>query len=153
MRWKWIVGIIAAVCVVLLIVVYIIAASYDYNTLKPLITKTAKDFTGRDLTLGGDINLGIGFPPTLEVNDVAFQNAPWGSQPQMAQLKKLQVKVAILPLIRGDIDVNRLILVEPVFLLEVNKSGKSNLDFEVPQKAEPPKTEDKSDENGRALFK
>ena len=153
MRWKWIVGIIAAVCVVLLIVVYIIAASYDYNTLKPLITKTAKDFTGRDLTLGGDINLGIGFPPTLEVNDVAFQNAPWGSQPQMAQLKKLQVKVAILPLIRGDIDVNRLILVEPVFLLEVNKSGKSNLDFEVPHKAEPPKTEDKSDENGRTLFK
>ena len=153
MRWKWIVGIIAAVCVVLLIVVYIIAASYDYNTLKPLITKTAKDFTGRDLTLGGDINLGIGFPPTLEVNDVAFQNAPWGSQPQMAQLKKLQVKVAILPLIRGDIDVNRLILVEPVFLLEVNKSGKSNLDFEVPHKADPPKTEDKSDENGRTLFK
>ena len=52
MRWKWIVGIAATVCVVLLVVVYIIAASYDYNSLKPLITKTVKDFTGRDLTLG-----------------------------------------------------------------------------------------------------
>jgi len=81
MRWKWIVGIIAAVFVVLLVVVYIIAASYDYNKLKPLVTDAAREYTGRELTLGGDINLTIGFPPTLEVNDIAFQNAPWGSQP------------------------------------------------------------------------
>jgi uncharacterized protein involved in outer membrane biogenesis len=153
MRWKWIVGIAAAVCVVLLVVAYIIAVSYDYNTLKPLITKTVKDFTGRDLTLGGDIDLGIGLPPTLEVNDIAFQNAPWGSQPQMARFKKLQVQVSILPLIRGNIDVNRLILIEPVVFFEVNKSGESNLEFEVPQKAKTPKPEKKTDEKGRSLFK
>ncbi len=90
MRWKWILGILAAVGVVLLLVVYIIAASYDYNKLKPLITKTVKEFTGRELTLGGDIDLKIGLHPTLEVNNVTFQNAPWGSQPQMAQIKRFE---------------------------------------------------------------
>ena len=119
MRWKWIVGIIAAICVVLLVVAYIIAASYDYNKLKPLITRTVKDFTGRELTIGGDFDLKIGLPPSLEVHNVAFQNAAWGSQPQMARFKKLQVSVSLLPLIRGNIDVNRLILTEPVLSLEV----------------------------------
>ena len=144
MRLKWILGIIAAVSVGVLVVAYIIAASYDYNKLKPLITDTTREYTGRELTMGGDVDLKIGLPPTLEVNDVTFQNAAWGSQPQMARLKKLQVKVSILPLIRGNLTVNNLILVEPVFLLETNKSGQSNLDFDVAKKAESPKAEEKT---------
>ncbi len=144
MRWKWILGIIAAAFVVLLVVVYIIAASYDYNKLKPLITDTTKEFTGRELTLGGDIDLKIGWPPTLEAQELAFQNASWGSQPQMARLKKLQVRVAIFPLLAGNLIVKRLVLIEPEFLLETNKSGKSNLDFEVAQKTESPQAEKKT---------
>ena len=146
MRWKWILGIIAAVIVGVLVVVAIILASYDYNKLKPLITDTSREYTGRELTMGGDVDLLIGLPPTLEVNDVAFQNAPWGSQPQMARLKKLRVQVAIIPLIRGNLTVKQLILEEPVFLLEINKSGKSNLDFNVAKKTAPPKVEEKTDD-------
>jgi len=52
MRWKWILGILAAVLVGMLVVAYIIAASYDYNRLKPLITDMTKEYTGRVLTLG-----------------------------------------------------------------------------------------------------
>jgi uncharacterized protein involved in outer membrane biogenesis len=152
MRWKWIVGIIAAAFVVLLVVVYIIAASYDFNSLKPLITDAAREYTGRELTMGGDIDLTIGFPPTLEVHDIAFQNASWGSQPQMAQLKKIQVKISILPLIRGNVNVDRLILIEPKFLLEVNKSGKSNLDFNVAKKAESPEAEEKASSDSLMPF-
>jgi len=152
MRWKWILGILAAVVAVLLVVVYIIAASYDYNKLKPLITDTTKEYTGRELTMGGDVDLKIGLPPTLEVNDVAFQNATWGSQPQMARLKKLQVKVSILPLIRGNIHVNHLIMLEPKFLLEVDKSGKSNLDFDFPKKAESQKPAEKTEGEGQTYF-
>ena len=152
MRWKWVIGILAAVVAVVLVVVYIIAASYDYNKLKPLITQTVKDFTGRDLTMGGDIDLTIGFPPTLEVHDIAFQNSSWGSEPQMARLKKLQVQVSILPLIKGNLTVNNLILVEPVFLLEKNKSGQSNLDFDVAKKKESPKAEEKPGGQSQTQF-
>ena len=152
MRWKWIVGIVLAAFAALLVVVYIIAASYDYNKLKPLITQTVKDFTGRELTMGGDIDLTIGFPPTLEVHDITFQNASWGSEPQMAKLKKLQVQVSILPLIKGNLTVNNLILVEPVFLLEKNKSGQSNLDFDVAKKKEPSKAEEKTGAESQTQF-
>lgn len=152
MRWKWILGILAAVVAVVLVVVYIIAASYDYNKLKPMITNTVKELTGRELTMGGNIHLKIGIQPTLEVNNVAFQNAPWGSQPQMAQIKQLQVQVSILPLIRGNVTVNRLILTEPQFMLEVNKSGKTNLDFDASQRAKSQQPEDKPKDEGQALF-
>ncbi|MGB5747896.1 MAG: AsmA family protein [Desulfobacterales bacterium] len=152
MRWKWILGIVLAAFVVVLVVAYIIAASYDYNSLKPLITDMTKEYTGRELTLGGDIDLKIGLPPTLEVNEVTFQNAAWGSQPQMAQIKYLQVKVALLPLLKGDVTLKRLILLEPKFMLEVNKSGQTNLDFEAPKEAKPQKTEDKPNDKKQTLF-
>ena len=100
MRWKWILGISAAVAVVLLVVAYFIAASYDYNKFKPLITETTMEYTGRKLSMDGDIALKFALPPTLQVNDVAFQNAAWGSQPQLARVKHLQVKVSLLPFCR-----------------------------------------------------
>jgi uncharacterized protein involved in outer membrane biogenesis len=132
MRWKWIIGVTAAVVIVLLIVVYIIVASYDFNKLKPQIAKAVKDATGRELTLGGNLDLKIGFHPSLQTQNVAFQNAPWGSQPQMATVKQFEVQVSLLPLISGDIKLKRLILIEPEILIEINKAGKSNLEFEVP---------------------
>jgi hypothetical protein len=39
------------------------------------------------------------------------------------------VQVALLPLIHGRIEFERLILVEPNFLFEFNQSGESNIEF------------------------
>jgi len=47
----------------------------------------------------------------------------------LAKIKRLKVEVALLPLIRGNIDVKQLILIEPDILIETDPSGKSNLDF------------------------
>ena len=144
MRWKRILGISVAVIVAVFVTAYIIASSYDYNKFKPRITELAKQYTGRDLTLGGDIELGLSLFPTLVVNDVAFQNASWGSRPQMAQVKRLEVQIALLPILQGDIHVSRLTVVDPEFLIEIDKSGKSNLEFDVVQKPEPEAVEDKA---------
>jgi len=59
MRWKRIVGIAVAVIIAVFVTVYIVASSYDCNKFKPKITELAKQYTGRDLTLGGDIELGL----------------------------------------------------------------------------------------------
>ena len=142
MRWKRILGISIAVIIAVFVTAYIIASSYDYNKFKPRITALAKQYTGRDLTLGGDIKLGLSLFPTLVVNDVTFQNASWGTRPQMAQVKRLEVQIALLPILRGEIHVNRLTVLNPEFLIEIDKSGKSNLEFDVPQKPEPKPAED-----------
>jgi len=59
MRWKWILGIAAAVVAVLIVTAYIVIASYDYNKFKPRVADLARQYTGRELTLGGDIELGV----------------------------------------------------------------------------------------------
>jgi uncharacterized protein involved in outer membrane biogenesis len=135
MRWKWIVGICVAVVIAVFVVAYIILLSYDFNKFKPQLTDLAKQYTGRDLTLGGDIEIGlytgrdltlggdieIGLSlfPTLVVNDVTFQNASWGSRPQMAKVKRLEVKLALLPIFRGGIHISQLTAVDPDFLIEL----------------------------------
>jgi len=152
MRWKWILGIAAAVVVGCFIAIYIIAASYDYNKLKPQITGLAKEYTGRELTLGGDIKLGIGLYPTLKVENAEFQNVPWGSRPAMAKIERLEVQVELLPLISGVIKVKRLTLLKPDVLIEKDKSGKTNLEFDVPVQKEPEPKPEKREETIPVLF-
>jgi hypothetical protein len=134
MKWKWVSGVVSASILLLIVAVYVILLSYNYNSLKPEITRAVKDNTGRELTLGGDINLKIGFVPALVVKDVSFQNAPWGSQPLLAKIKRFEIKVRLFPLISHRIEVKRLILIEPEILLETDNSGKSNLTFETTKK-------------------
>jgi uncharacterized protein involved in outer membrane biogenesis len=135
MRWKWIIIGFCGLIVVLIAAVYVILSTYDFNGLKPQITKAALDATGRELTLGGDIRLKIGLTPSLRVENVGFQNAPWGSRPEMAEIKRVEVQVALVPLIFGHIELKRVILVEPDILIETDRSGKSNLVFEARNKA------------------
>jgi uncharacterized protein involved in outer membrane biogenesis len=152
MHWKRILSITAAIIVVLFITAYIIIASYDFNKLKPRIKTIAKEYTGRELTLGGNIKLGIGLNPRLEVEDVAFQNAAWGSRPQMAQIKKLEIQVALIPILSGEIEVKQLTILNPDIIIEIDKSGKSNLDFDIPPASETKTSETKGDDETQTVF-
>ena len=133
-KFKWIAGGLLALILIVVIAGYIILSTYDFNDLKPRIAQAVKDATGRELTLKGDIDLKISLSPALVVEDVAFQNAPWGSRPQMATIKRAEVEVSLIPLFSGELELVRLILVEPDILLETDKDGRSNLDFETPPK-------------------
>ncbi len=134
MKWRWVLGIASAAIVLLVVAVYVILSSYNYNGLKPEITRAVRDDTGRELTLGGDISLKIGFTPALVVKNVSFQNASWGSQPELAKIKRFEIKVRLFPLLSRRIEVKRLILIEPEILFETDTSGKSNLAFDTTKK-------------------
>jgi uncharacterized protein involved in outer membrane biogenesis len=77
------------------------------------------------------------------LEDVVFQTAPWGSKPEMVKINWFEVHVPLLPLIRGNIKVRRLRLTDPEFLLEINKSGKSNMEFDVSEKPKPESDKEK----------
>ena len=134
MRWKWIGIGVFGVIIILIIAVYVILTTTHLDSLKPQITRAAREATGRELTLGGDIRLKVGWTPVLAVESVSFQNAPWGSRPEMAKIKRFEVEVALIPLLSRSIEVKRLVLVEPDILVETDSSGKSNLEFETSKK-------------------
>jgi AsmA protein len=66
----------------------------------------------------------------LAADEVAFANAPGAREPQMLTLKQLLVRLQVLPLLFGEVKVDRFVLVEPVIHLEVDKKGKANWQFE-----------------------
>jgi uncharacterized protein involved in outer membrane biogenesis len=129
MRWKWAIGITALLMVTLVVTAYLILASYDYNKLKPRIAQAVKDATGRELTLGGAVTLAVGLSPSLVVADVMFANAPWASQPHMIKAGELQVEVELVPLLLGDVEFDRIELVDVEVLLETDAQGKGNWEF------------------------
>ena len=127
MRWRWV--FIGVVGLLLAVVVggYLLVSYYDFNTLKPQLAQVVKAHTGRELVFGGDIDVKFGLIPAVVVENVSFQNAPWGSRPELARVKRLEVQVALLPLLRRDIVLQRLLLVQPDILIETDHSGQSNL--------------------------
>ena len=131
---------LAVLAVVALVAVLGIAAALlliDPNRFRPQIMAAARQATGRELLLRGPIHIGLSLPPTLVVDDVTLANVTGGSRPWMATLERLEVRVALLPLLGGRLDVVRLDLIRPDVLLETDAAGRGNWQF-GPEKAAAP---------------
>lgn len=109
--------------------VLVVISTLDVNKYKGELIEAVEQATGRKLQIGSDLQLAFSLIPTVIVEDVTFSNVSWGSKPEMISLNKLEIKVALLPLLSGNIKVNRLILLDPNILLETNKKDLSNWVF------------------------
>jgi uncharacterized protein involved in outer membrane biogenesis len=135
---KFLIGL--GVLVVLLIVAVLVGPSfYDWNQHKQLITDEARKATGRDLVIDGDISAAILPMPTISVAGIRFANAEGGSAPDMVTLETLKVRVALFPLIQGNVQIEEITLVKPVILLEKLPDGKGTWEI-TPPAAEPAAT-------------
>jgi len=129
MRWKAVLAGLLVLVVALVVGAYLFVSTYDYDKLIPGLVKSVKESTGRELVAAGHASFKIGLRPEFTLRDVSFQNAPWGSRPDLATAKEFTLKLALLPLLRGEFDIEETTLTEPDFLVELSPSGKWNLDF------------------------
>jgi uncharacterized protein involved in outer membrane biogenesis len=115
---------------VLLVALILIGPSFvDWNAQRERIAQEARRMTGRELIIDGDISLAILPAPALSVQQVRLANVAGGSKPTMAELSELRIRIALLPLLKGQVQVESLQLVEPRILLEVLADGRRNWDF------------------------
>jgi uncharacterized protein involved in outer membrane biogenesis len=127
-----------AIALAVLIVALVVAVStMDFGRFKGYAVDAAKDATGRQLTIDGEVHLSLLPVPSLVAEKVHFANAPWGSAPDMVKVDRVEARVALLPLLSHDIVVERLVLISPQILLETDKSGRGNWEFAAPQPAAP----------------
>lgn len=114
------------------------------DVYKEQITVAAKDATGRELVIGGDVGLSI-FPRLeLHAEDVTFSNMPRGRARHMASLDELVVRLQLMPLLSGEVRIDSFVLVNPVIALEIDGKGRTNWAFES---AAPTAPEDSSAES------
>jgi uncharacterized protein involved in outer membrane biogenesis len=124
--------------------IFIVLATLDVNQYKGLIEEQAAAATGRTLTIEGDMDLSVSLSPAIVINGVRFQNAEWGSRPDMAVIERVEASIPLIPALFGNISVTRLALVSPDILLERNAQGQANWEFGAEDAAEGVETESSS---------
>ena len=122
-------GVAAGITALILVAVAIAVATVDPRTLVAPVQARIKAATGRELEIAGPIELSLSLEPKLVVGDVRFGNAPWGKANEMLRARKIEARVALLPLIRRRFEVVELVLDHPVIALETDAQGRGNWEF------------------------
>lgn len=126
--WRW--YLLAAVLALPVFAIGVVAVLFDPNDYKPQIVAAVKQATGRDLVIDGKLHLSLALRPTIAAKYVRFSNAPGGSHAEMVSLERVEARIALLPLLQHQIEIDRLILVRPDVLLETNAQGHGNWRFD-----------------------
>src|SRR5258708_6026426 len=122
-------GAFVALCVIGAIALAIAIATIDTRALIGPIQNQVRQATGRELAIGA-IDIKLALLPTIVVSDVAIGNASWAKAPHLATAKRVEVQIALLPLLQRRYEVTRLVLGEPVIALESNARKQGNWQFE-----------------------
>ena len=131
MRAVKILGIVIVVLVVAVGGALAWVSTQDFSKYQGILRDEVKKATGRDLVINGPFDVSVGLSPTLKVSDVTFQNAAWGSRPEMAKIKEFDVQLQLIPLIMGDVKIDRIVLKGADILIETNKDGVNNYEFDT----------------------
>lgn len=99
------------------------------TSVRDMVVAAVKERTGRTLTINGKTDLTL-FPMIgIEVNDAILSNPASFSKLPFATLEKMQVRLALLPLLTGKVAISKFVLVKPVLHLAVNAQGQNNWTF------------------------
>ena len=132
-RMLWL-GLIAVVVVVGLAVGFF-SWTLNSDSLKLRLVEAVRQATGRTLTISGATRFNLSLAPTVSMEDVALANPPGFSRPNMVTLARVEVGLALLPLLQHRLEVDHMTLVRPDVLLETNAAGRGNWLF---SRAAPP---------------
>lgn len=138
------------------LVVLIVALAIIVPLLIPLDTYKAQALTrieqatGRKARIDGELSFSV--LPTFKftAGKVALANAPGAQPAEMVTLDKLNIRVAIFPLLRGNVVVDAFVLDKPVISLSIDRSGRPNWQFDT-QPAKPDAAPAKSGGGGPGL--
>ncbi|WGW01190.1 AsmA family protein [Vibrio sp. YMD68] len=115
-----------------LFVVFIAIAALIFlvnpNQFKPLIIDQAKQQTGLDLVIEGDISWQF-FPSIgFELGKTELRNPKGFSQPNLFKVETIGVDVSVMPLFNQQLEIGNVTLDGAEFYLETLTSGKRNID-------------------------
>jgi uncharacterized protein involved in outer membrane biogenesis len=128
---------------VLVVVALPVAASaiflltFDPNTFAPKLITAIEAATGRQVTIGSKLTIGLSFTPTIEADNVSLANPPGFRDADFLTLQRVDAQISLWPLLSHRVDIQRLMLVGPVVTLERDQAGEADWDFSKPHTAAP----------------
>jgi AsmA protein len=125
-KLKLVLKVFSVVVAILLLALAAFVFTFDPNNYKDQITDEVVKQTGRDFEIAGDISLSV-FPWVgIQVEKVKLANAAGFSKEAFARISQLDVKVMLLPLLRKELQVDKVRLHGLFASLEVDKQGNNN---------------------------
>ena len=106
--------------------VFLVPSFLDWEDFKPEITERLEAITGRTLAIDGPLEVSILPTPKIEATDLRLGNVPGAASPDMARIKSLDLRLALGPLLSGEIAVTGLVVDEPAIELQRLADGSPN---------------------------
>jgi len=123
---KFILWLVVALIALVAIAAVVLPMVVDPNDYKAEIATAVEKQTGRTLTIEGDIALSV-FPWLgLDIGPTQFSNAAGFDEPSMARMEAVQIRVKLLPLLRKQLEVDKIRLSGLQLYLAMDKQGKTN---------------------------
>ena len=107
-------------------------ATRDLSRYQARLTEQIRKVTGRELAARVPLAVKLGSEPAMVAEGVTLSNAPWGSRPDLARVRKLTLFIDPVSLFLGEIKIGRILLEGADILVETNDVGDANLDMLPP---------------------
>jgi uncharacterized protein involved in outer membrane biogenesis len=118
----------ALAVVVLGIIVLVLL--WDWNWFKGPIERRVEAQTGRDFEIGGNLDVDLGWTPTIRADALVFGNAKWSKEPTMASADRLEFDIELKPLLfEREVRIPVVRLDKPKLLLERGPQNAGNWQF------------------------
>lgn len=130
--WRRLAWVLAAVIPLAAIGGVIWGATRDLSRYQARLTDQIRKVTGRELAAKVPLTVKIGRYPAMVAEGVTLTNAPWGTRPDLARVRKLTLFLDPVALLLGEVKIGRLVLEGADILVERNEIGDSNLEMLPP---------------------
>lgn len=117
---------VGAALAILVIAVSLYLSFGDFSTYRPRIEAGLSEALGREVRIGGPLEIRPLPTPSFSVSGVSVENAAWGSDAHMLEIGQAAATVGLWSLLSGPVVVRDLRLEDVTLLLETNADGESN---------------------------
>ncbi len=119
-------GLVLAGVAAALIVLFLL---FDWNWFKRPIERQIQARTGREFRIGGDLDVNLGRITTVRADGLRLANAGWSKEPTMAAAQRAELDIEVWPLLRGEVRIPEIRLLQPRLRLETGPGKQGNWDF------------------------
>jgi AsmA family protein len=122
-RIKW-----AGMVVLGLVLIFVVAiALFDWNSLRPFVEHRITAATGRPAHIDGDLKVHVwSWNPTAQVNGIRLENPSWADRKLMFAAKRVTISVSLSHLLRGNIVLPQVEVLDPEINLERDSKGRAS---------------------------
>lgn len=135
--FKWLGSLLLLLILLLILVPTLWVALFGWNGLRQPVARLVMEKTGRELVIGGDVQVGVGWPLLhVQTSDVTFANPAWAREKYMLKAEGIDFSLDLPALIGRHLAMDVLALRQASIFLEINAAGQKNWLLDLDQKDE-----------------